>query len=126
MECRGCGGQLPPYQGRGQPRKYCQRCRPSKAKKPASPALRVVADGERRPEPETLVDVVRRELRAAGRLDTSDGMALVMLAERMELARGEPGTALATLTKQFHETKSVVLADAGEEADELDLLLADA
>lgn len=127
MECRGCGGQLPPYQGRGQPRKYCQRCRPSRKQQTVDvPALRVVAADERRSEPETLPDIVARELRQAGKIDTSEGVALIMLAERMEAARMEPGTALATLTRQFHDTKALVLADAGEEADELDQMLADA
>ena len=90
---------------------------------PEPPVLRVVPEDEPAPRPESLPEQVHRELTARGVRWTSDGMLAVLLAERMEAAAEEPGTALAVLARQFHDTMRVALAAGDGDVDELDVLL---
>lgn len=130
MACQGCGGVMPPYQGRGQPRKFCTRCRPSRSGR-SSPvqqpaALRVVADGESAGNPDSVKAAVIRELTDAGCRWSALGMSAVLLAQKLDESAYEPGTGAAVLARQLSETMGEALSDANvDTADDLDRLLAD-
>jgi hypothetical protein len=115
--CAACGGPLPPP-GRGRPRTKCLRCAPPRRSRAPSPAP---AAEPAHGSAGGIVGAVRRELGAAGRLDTSLGLAAVALAER--IADGEDrGSALAALVKQLGATMADALRNAAVEGDEVDEL----
>jgi hypothetical protein len=120
-----CGKQLPPATG-SRPRLYCDaKCRgrayaARKASTPEVTELSVAAPPAHDPDSEpTLLDVVRRELVAAERLNTIDGMQAVTLVKRM-LDPLSTASAVATLNKEL----TVVLGRAleGIKKPEPDLL----
>lgn len=116
--CAICGGPLPPP-GRGRPRTKCLDCAPRRG---ASQAARDIAA---RPAPKagTLAGAVVRELEAAGRLDTSAGLAAVVLAQR--IAAGEDtGAGIAAMAKQLGATMADALRGVAVEGDPLDELRA--
>ena len=130
MTCRKCGGPLPARSGPGRPRVMCLDCNPPRK---ARRGLAVVADLPRPQQapqtdpPESVREAVVRELEAAGRRWSSAGMRAVLLAERLEDAAGEPGSAIAQIDRQLAATMAEALADADADGlDDLDLLLADA
>lgn len=120
-----CGKKLPPATG-SRPRLYCDaKCRgrayaARKASTPEVVGLPVAVPAEHDPDSEpTLLDVVRRDLVAADRLNTIDGMQAITLVKRM-LDPLSTASAVATLNKEL----TVVLGRAleGTKKREPDLL----
>lgn len=62
------------------------------------------------------------ELRAAGRLDTLLGSALLRLAARIDANAMDTGSALASMLKELRALREAALADAHAAADPLDEL----
>lgn len=112
--CPVCGGSM---EGK---RASAKTCSPAcKKRVERNPALALAGAPE--PDADTgtgtgTVDAARRELTAAGRLDTALGRAALILAGRLDRSERETGAALATLTKQFEAT----LAAATRGADKAD------
>lgn len=75
------------------------------------------------PEELPLVEATRRELEAAGRLDTALGQAAMRLAGRMH-SEFDTGSALAALSKELRAVMAETLKDATPHSDSLDELAA--
>lgn len=103
-----------PPPGRGRPRKRCLDCAPQRKPAKAPAGYRPQASG-------ALVDAVRRDLDAAGRLDTPAGLSAVALAERIASGQ-DPGAGLAQLVKQLGTTMADALRNASVEGDAVDEL----
>lgn len=102
--CEHCGSQFKPKQA-WQPSKYCSaKCRmaASRARKPP------VVDLGAQSEDESTVEAVKRELKAAGRIDTFRGRAAIKLAARIDAATAVMG--FAQLVKQLESTMDAALA----------------
>ena len=116
--CDVCGAQ---YVAKRRTSRYCSpRCR-MRASRGAVSASSVVdlAPGA----PSQLVVTVRRELQAAGRLNSSLGQQAILLAGRI----GVPfvtGSSLAALSKELRAVMAKALEDAQLGADPLDQLRA--
>jgi hypothetical protein len=121
----GCGKQLPPSTGKRK-RLYCDsKCR-SKAyvARRANPAA--VAALPDQPADTSLADVVRRDLEAAGRLETLPGQIALALALRLTAA-GTTASSVATLSKELRVLMAEALAGTkpreGDALDEFTLRL---
>jgi hypothetical protein len=68
-------------------------------------------------EDSALLDAARAELQAAGRINTWQGQALLLLAEAM--CSPQTGSALAALSREFLRARAAALHDAPAAADEL-------
>lgn len=110
-ECTQCGG---PNETKGRYAQFCSaECRATSRLEPETP---------RAAEPEDsypLADVVRRELEAAGVLDTALGQQAVTIAVRMADAAA---TALAPLSKELRSVMAAATRGAETEADPVDEL----
>lgn len=117
--CTKCGAQIPLQTGRGMRRKYCQTCSPSR-KKPQKPGKPAQAPTARR----SVVSVVTAELTEAGMLDSHQGQAALLLAQRLE-SGDDTGAALAQMVRQLRETMASALSSAvPDEVDPVDELRA--
>lgn len=88
-ECDVCGRS---YQAKTRRSRYCgQRCRKR--------AQRVAEVTPIHVDELSVAEATRRELRAAGRLETAAGMSAVKLAEKLDTGR-DTGSAMAALSKQ--------------------------
>lgn len=104
---------IPLQTGRGMRRKYCQTCSPSR-KKPQKSGV-----AARRPEHgrRSVVSVVTAELADAGMLDSHQGQAALLLAQRLE-SGDDTGAAMAQMVRQLQQTMASALAS--QEPDEVD------
>jgi hypothetical protein len=120
-ECAECSG---PFEAKRRTAKYCGgKCRVR--------ATRRRANGGESPEPALLptdvrgslpiVEATRRELAAAGRVDSMLGQQALELAARMHSAV-DTGSAIASLSRELRAVVSAALADAPVKADPLDEL----
>lgn len=119
--CVKCGAPLPIQTGRGARRKMCETCSPSRVKRPvarkATKREAAAASGA--------LEVTRRDLEAAGMLDTHIGAYAIVLATRLENSSGETAAGLAQLVKQLRETMASALAHSvPDEIDPVDELRA--
>lgn len=75
------------------------------------------------PAPTTagLTDLTRRELDAAGRLDTARGAAVLLLAGRLD-ANQDTGSAVAALHRQWDAALTAATADARQALSPMDEL----
>ena len=116
-----CGNCGKPFEAQRATAKFCggtcrQRANRRAANKPRPeppPAAAI--------PPESLVDAVRRELDAAGRLEHPLGLQALMLAERM-CSPFDTGSAVASVSKELRAVMDAALADAPKAADSLDEL----
>ncbi|WP_280371141.1 hypothetical protein [Nocardia wallacei] len=126
--CDHCAGRIPA--GRSRIAKYCSaKCQQAAAKQRRQqggrPALEAVAapaadaPPEAKPSTDPLVGMVRQELMAAGRLETTLGQQALALAERM---RGAGGSALAALSKELRTVMSEATRGASAAKDPIDEL----
>lgn len=119
-----CGAQLPPFLGKGRPRKYCTDCNPVRTRhdKP-----KVSASVTSLPAPErltsTLEDAVRSELEAFGRADSPDGVAALYAARMLE-AGGHTGSAASALLREMRASVTAATKGASTGADLVDELRA--
>ena len=121
----GCGKTLAPSTGKRK-RLYCDaRCRgKAYAARKANPgAVSTLPE----PAPDTsLADVVRRDLEAAGRLETLPGQIALALALRLT-APGTTASSVATLSKELRVLMAEALAGTkpreGDALDEFTLRL---
>ncbi len=130
--CQKCGAEIPPQAGRQQPRKYCEACRPPRNR----PNPRVIelpnytgptdalAEAVGAAAPRTgLVDALRRQLEAAGRLDTPEGALVMELAELMAAGRGKhTASGAAALSRELRAALVDALKHAEPEGDVIDLI----
>lgn len=70
-----------------------------------------------------LVTVTRRELEAAGKLDSVIGQQAMRLAEKL-CSGFDTGSATAAVSKEFRAVMAEALADVAKKADDLDELAA--
>ena len=118
LRCAECSEPLPPKRGRGKPRKFCEKCRPSRTagrKKPQPQAAEVIVA----PVGVSLLASVESELQQAGTLHSSIGQQAVALAQRI-MAYQDSGSALASMHKELPLVMAAATADA--KADTGDLL----
>ena len=120
-----CGKPLPPSRG-NRPRLYCDaKCRgKAYAARHANPdTVFMEADA---PADTSLADVVRRDLNAAGRLNTLPGQLALALAMRLT-APGTTASSVATLSKELRALMAEALAGTkpreGDALDEFTLRL---
>lgn len=106
---------MPPYVGKGQPRKFCPECRPPRNKpaKLPEPAPVDVESG--------VFAATMAELRAAGRETSAKGKACLLLAERLD-AKIDTAAGAAAAVKQLREALDDALAGATFAADPVDEL----
>lgn len=103
--CAKCGAPLPLQTGRGMRRKYCQTCSPSR-KKPQKRGKPVQTPTVQR---RSVVSVVTAELTEAGMLDSHQGQAALLLAQRLE-SGDDTGAAMAQMVRQLQQTMTSALA----------------
>jgi hypothetical protein len=120
-KCAVCGQAFAVHDPR---KKYCSdRCRKRNQRIPP----RLTSGGNREssrvgePVVSALVEALRRELKAADRLQSVPGIHAVFLAERLT-QRGDTGSATAALSKQFAAVRLEALADVNPAEDPLSLL----
>ena len=113
--CAKCGAPLPLQTGRGQRRKMCATCSPSRNRKPTKTAPKPTV------KPQTvqrsIVSVTTAELTEAGMLDSHQGQAALLLAHRLESGE-DTGAAMAQMVRQLQLTMASALASV--EPDEVD------
>jgi hypothetical protein len=130
-QCLGCSAPIPPQQGRQQPRKYCETCRPPR-KRPnpnAGPVLVLHAPEDARTAPSAppaaedlgVVAQTHRRLLEAERLETPEGAAVMLAARALE--RGDYNAqGLAALIKAHAEALERATRGAKVAKDALDEL----
>lgn len=102
--------------------KYCsERCRKRAQRRPGGVHREVVPIEQAKPADWPIVEVTRRELEAAGRLDSVTGQQAMRLAERM-CGQFDTGSAIAAISKELRAVMAEALADAPKVADSLDEL----
>src|SRR6266498_1700351 len=121
----GCGKTLLPSTGKRK-RLYCDaKCR-SKAYKARQANPGAVVTLPDQPADPSLADVVRRDLAAAGRLDTLPGQLALALATRIA-APGTTASSVATLSKELRALVAEALEGTrprqGDALDEFTLRL---
>lgn len=106
--CVTCGKPL-----EGSPRKkFCgDRCRQRAHRGAVAPVAPVVALPSRQ-QSSGLYASTLRELEAAGRVDTVDGQAALVLALRIEASQVDTGSSFAALIRELRATKDAALASA--------------
>lgn len=112
--CKRCKRQFTPLAGAGR-RVNCYECRPARGDASVLQFPHAKRDDEQ-PE-QTVVDLSKGVLRAAGRLNTWQGMAAVRVAERIDAS----SHTMAQDVKALEHLMSVALAGVkAEEPDEVD------
>ena len=121
-KCRDCSANLPPHVGRGRPRTRCAECSPARnrGRKPAP----VVSFPVLQTPPADVVEAARRELTAAGRAESSAGLAALVLAQRLHDSLTDSSVNCAAVAKQFSAAMAEAMAEAAkaEDVDELEML----
>ena len=121
-DCDRCGST---YDAQRPSSRFCSaRCRVAagKARKDGLPeSVAVISPAS--PIATGLADATRRELEAAGRVDTSLGQAALALAARIDQG-SDTGSALAAVAKELRATMVQALDGADVEADLIDELRA--
>lgn len=111
--CQGCTAPLPIQNGRHQPRKFCETCRPprnrGKDERVAEIRPGVQADAL------SLVAATRAALLEADRLSRPESVLVLNLAKSIDDG-GHSGASLASLSNAYSRALTVALADA-EKAD---------
>lgn len=125
--CDHCAGTMPASKPRNA--KYCsakcQRAAANQRRRDGGPALESVATPPAEVQPAPPVDasplagIVRKELTAAGRLDTTLGQQALAIAEKMHTAGG---TALAALSKELRTVMAEATKGASAAMDPIDEL----
>ncbi|WP_202235285.1 hypothetical protein [Actinacidiphila reveromycinica] len=107
--------------------RYCsERCKKRAQRRPGG----VEADVKVLPRPAddegdgALAEVVRAELAAVARAETSAGQVALALARRIDGAEQESGASLAALVKEFRASLAAATAGAEVETDPIDELRA--
>lgn len=128
----GCGLELPPRSGPGRPAKYLAEHAPDKRQGrrkrsvPLAPVVQLSSapsapqpDAPPPPDPREppLVAATRRELEAAKRADSPEGLILLQLAWHIS-AGGGTAAGLASLVRQYHTSKAAAL-DGAEDGDDV-------
>lgn len=120
--CRDCSVILPPHVGPGRPRTRCAECSPARnrGRKPAPVSVLAVVHTP----PADVVEAARRELTAAGRAESSAGLAALVLAQRLQDSLTDSSVNCATVAKQFSAAMAEAMAAAtpAEDVDELEVL----
>jgi hypothetical protein len=131
-QCLECSTPIPPQQGRSQPRKYCETCRPPR-KRPnpnATPVLQLHApeDGRTAPNAEPASDATSvtaatlQRLTEAERLATPDGAVVMHLARLIDVGDYNAQGA-AALAKAHAEALERATRGAKSAPDAIDELL---
>ncbi len=111
--CEACGGGL---EGRRPQAKFCDAtCRQRGARRPATPTDAAI------PAAAGLVEVLRRELEGAGRLDTALGQQALALAVKLA-SPFDTGSAMAAVSRELRAVREEALRGAEQAADPLDEL----
>jgi len=128
--CAVCGNSFEAKRARAM---YCSgRCQKRAQRQPAAEPRPSIAD-KKADIPQTslpagpfsgIAVATAAKLEAAGRLDTPEGQAALMLAYRVDVGMAETGSAIASLVRQFHATLAAALDGAQAEMDEVDELRA--
>lgn len=115
-KCAGCGKD---FEAQRKTARFCgPTCRQRAHRRPDAPAAPVQVITPAEP---ALVAATRKELEAAGRLETTLGQAALRLAEQMSDGR-DTGSAMAALSKELRAVMAEALADAPKVADSVDEL----
>jgi hypothetical protein len=131
-QCLQCSAPIPPQQGRQQPRKYCETCRPPR-KRPnpnAGPVLVLHAPEDARPAPSVepasdpvgVTSATLQRLTEAERLATPEGAVALHLARLIDLGDYNAQGA-AALAKAHAEALARATAGAKSAPDAIDELL---
>jgi hypothetical protein len=117
-ECTKCGAPFQPKPGPGRPRARCHKCSPPEKRRDDQPLLSPAAEV---PDAGSVVDVIREELTAAGRVDTPKGRITLLLASQLA-AGGHTASGAAALARQLEASLDAALDGALKSADGVDEL----
>ncbi len=111
--CAACGDSL---EGRPAKTRFCDAtCRKRASRRPDE------APGTFEPDGGGLLDALRRELEAAGRLDTALGQQALALAVKLS-SPFDTGSAMAAVSRELRAVREEALRGAEQAADPLDEL----
>lgn len=122
-ETPGCDEGIPPQQGSARPRKYCTTCRPPRDRKNPRVIDMPDRDPATAPVRASLVESYRKQLEAAGRLDTPDG-ALVLHLATLFTSGDHTASGAAALSRELRAATEVALRGSATREDSIDELTA--
>lgn len=119
VTCATCGNT---FQARRSSAKYCGKTCQKRSERQSKPAMQAAPDVPVVEFPALpVVEATKRELEAAGRLETALGQQALRLAKRMH-SEFDTGSALASISRELRAVMAEALKGAAPVADPLDEL----
>jgi hypothetical protein len=118
-DCRKCNKPIPLQKGPGQPRAYCEVCRPPRTGQEAAPVVSIAPSAKRTAK--TVAASTLADLERAGQEETTEGVVALHLAELLDAGQYTAQGA-AALVKAHREALDLALAAGQSDADVIDLI----